>query len=103
MASIAMSSSVVLRTNARIVGLFELALVAQEAVGAPAALAHDQLVAAVTDRADGDRLLEAAGVDRGGELAQRLLVEVLPGLVGIGLDLVEGDALQAHAGAPVLG
>ena len=49
--------------------------------GAPAALAGDQLVAAVGEGADEQRLDDAAGLDRGGQGGQRLRVEVGPRLV----------------------
>ena len=48
--------------------------------GAPAALAGDQLVAAVGEGADEQRLNDAAGLDRGGQRRQRLLVELGPRL-----------------------
>ena len=54
--------------------------------GAPAALAGDQLVAAVGEGADQQRLDDAAGLDRGGERRQRLRVEVGPRLRGVRLD-----------------
>ena len=43
--------------------------------GAPAALAGDQLVAAVGEGADEQRLDDAAGLDRGGQGGERLGVE----------------------------
>ena len=49
----------------------------------PAPLAGDQLVA-VVDAADQHRLEHADLADRGGELGERLLVEVDPRLVGLG-------------------
>ena len=49
----------------------------------PAALAGDQLIA-VVDRPDEDRLEHAALGDRGGQLGQRLLVEICRGCAGLG-------------------
>ena len=49
--------------------------------GAPAALAGDQLVAAVGEGTDEQRLDDAAGLDRGGQGGQRVGVEMGPRLV----------------------
>ena len=59
------------------------------------ALARDQLVAAVPERPDRERLDDPELADRGGKLVERPLVEVLPRLVRVGadgLDLEVGDA-----------
>ena len=69
----------------------------------PAALAGDQLVAVVAERADEDRLEDAVLPDRSGQLVERVLVEDHPRLVGVRLDPVDRDDLDAGAPAGVLG
>ena len=58
--------------------------------GPPASLAGDQLVAPVDDPHE-DRLEHAELGDRGGQLAERLLVEVHPRLVRVGHDVGDRD------------
>ncbi len=62
--------------------------------GAPAALAGDQLVAAVGEGADQQRLDDAAGLDRGGQGGQRLGVELGPRLAGVGFDQADRQFAQ---------
>ena len=62
--------------------------------GAPAALAGDQLVAAVGEGADQQRLDDAAGLDRGGEAGERLGVEVGARLVRVRLDQLDRQLAQ---------
>ena len=59
--------------------------------GAPAALAGDQLVAAVVERADEDRLEDAVLADRRGQLVERRLVEGQARLLRVGVDVVDLD------------
>ena len=68
--------------------------------GAPAALAGDQLVAAVVERADEQRLDDAAGLDRGGERVERLRVELGAGLVRVRLDQARPAARAARRRRP---
>ena len=58
---------------------------------APAPLAGDQLVPAGGVWADDDRLQHASLADRIGERAERLLVEMLAGLVGVRMDLLDRE------------
>ncbi len=60
----------------------------------PAALAGNELIAAVVQRADEDGLEHADLADRGGQLGERLLVEVHPRLVRVGQDAADGELLQ---------
>ena len=63
--------------------------------GTPPALAGDQLVAGPRlDRADQDRLQDADLLDAGGELGQRLLVEVDARLMRVGRDVGDRDVDQ---------
>ena len=62
--------------------------------GAPAALAGDQLVAAVGQGADEQRLDDAAALDRGGEAGQRLGVEAGARLVRVRLDQLDRQLAQ---------
>ena len=72
--------------------------------GAPAALAHDQLVAhlavlgALGHPADDDRLEHADLADRVHQLGQLVLVEDGARLAGVGPDLVERDLGELRAG-----
>ena len=68
--------------------------------GPPAALAHDQFVAAVADVADDDRLEEADLLDRGLQLLERLLVEDVPRLLGVRLDRRRPAARRSARRAP---
>jgi hypothetical protein len=63
---------------------------------APAPLAGDDLVA-VAVGADDDRLDQAARLDRGGELVERLLVEMAARLVEMRLDRRDRHHLDAAA------
>ena len=60
----------------------------------PAALTHDELVVLAAERAHDDRLQQPDLADAGGELLQRLLVEVLPGLAAVRGDPGHGDHAQ---------
>ena len=59
----------------------------------PPPLPHDELEP-VVDAAHQDRLEHTDLSDRVGEVGQRRLVEVHPGLVGVGDDLVDRDHRQ---------
>ena len=64
-------------------------------------LAHHQLVAAgVRIGAHDDRLQHAELADRVGQLGQRVLVEDLARLLGVGVDLVDGQFGEASRRAP---
>ena len=67
---------------------------------APAALAGDQLVAAVGEGADEQRLDDAAGLDRRRQAAERLGVEALARLVRVRLDQVDSAARGARRRRP---
>ncbi len=56
----------------------------------PPALAGDQLVVAVVDLTDEERLQDAHFAHRGGQGSQALLVEVLAGLVRVGANQADG-------------
>ena len=62
--------------------------------GAPAALAGDQLVAAVVQGADEERLDDAAALDRGGKAGQRVRVELGARLVRVRLDQPDRQLAQ---------
>src|SRR5262249_35864170 len=62
--------------------------------GAPAALAGDDLETGVLDRANYDRLKHAPLADGVGEAGERHIVELLPRLARIRMDLVEGQGLD---------
>ena len=62
--------------------------------GAPAPLARDELEAAVAAWPHEDRLEDAVLADRGREVLEGLLVEVQARLVGVGVDAVDGDAVD---------
>ena len=64
--------------------------------GPVAAFAADDLVAGGSGLPQGERLDDAQRPDRSGEFLQRFRVEILPGLVGVGDDLVERD--PGHGG-----
>ncbi len=66
---------------------------------APAPLPHDQLVAGGRQGrlTHHDRLEQADDRDRGGQLLQRLLVEVGAGLARVGGDLLDGQLREAGA------
>ena len=57
----------------------------------PPALAHDELVAVLTDGAHDDRLEQADLLDRVHELGHRLLLEHLAGLAGVRGDRGDGQ------------
>ena len=61
------------------------------ATGAPAALAHDQLVAAIRGPTHDDRLQDAMSGDRLRELRQVIAVEHPAGLIGVRDDGVDRD------------
>ena len=73
---------------------------ARQPRGAPAALAGDQLEGPARSRADQHRLEHSPLAQRVGEGGQAVLVEAAPGLVGVGLDRVEGERAQVGLGAP---
>ena len=66
--------------------------------GAPAALAHDQLVPASPDRTDDYRLQQADLLDRLGQLVERVLVEGPPRLARVRGDRGDRDLLVARSG-----
>ena len=67
-------------------------------------LAGDQLVLAARERPHDDRLQDAAGANRIGERVERRLVEVRPGLLGIGADQLDRElAVSLLAGRSTLG
>ena len=65
--------------------------------GPPAALAGDDLIVARGQLADGQRLDNAVLTDGFGQILQRLIVEVLAGLLAVGFHL--GDGQHRHAAA----
>jgi hypothetical protein len=65
--------------------------------GAPTALAGDQLITPLPQRADDDWLDDPALADRFCEFIQRLLVEVAPRLLGMRLDRCERKVGEAGA------
>ena len=80
-------------------------LEARELGGAPAPLPGHELVGAAGQRADQDRLQDAALAQRVGQRLQALLVEALARLVRVGPDDVDGQIAQLclRLGALLLG
>ena len=70
---------------------------AREPRGAPAALARDDLIIAGAEPPHGQRLQDAVLADRVRQLVERRVVEALARLVGVALDLRDGEALQIFA------